>query len=484
MVIASLMILAACAGGEGGTTTTASSSPVSLGATSLTVLIPVAVSTAVQAVSVAPGFSSTGSLNTARYHHTASLLGNGMVLIAGGYNPAGSGSYPLNGELYNPATGVLANTGSLITPRHYHTATLLNNGMVLMAGGLGSRGALASAELYNPATQTFTPTGSLNTARAYHTATLLNDGQVLIAGGSNSARGYPTYLTTAELYNPVTGTFSYTTRTLKVARAHHTATLLSNGLVLVAGGFDGNLSSDYLASAELYNPATGTFTLAGSMKIARQLHTATLLNNGLVLIAGGNLGSLLSGLLDRAELYNPAAGTFTLTGSLETARASHTATLLNNGMVLIAGGDGSGKVDLAGAEMYNPATRTFAPAGDLRTGRANHTATLLNNGMVLIAGGTHDNDDDATASAELYNPVGRAPAVQTKRLPPPIQMCAALPGNTPKLPGKLEIVVGPSQRVAQSCSAFWNYSAAFILAQHPQHAITHLRPITTFRTAE
>jgi hypothetical protein len=150
------------------------------------------------------------------------------------------------------------------------------------------------------------------------------------------------------------------------------------------------------------------------MKVARQLHTATLLNNGLVLIAGGNLGSLLSGLLDSAELYNPAAGTFTLTGSLETARASHTATLLNNGMVLIAGGDGSGKVDLAGAEMYNPATRTFAPAGDLRNGRANHTATLLNNGMVLIAGGTHNNDDDATASAELYNAVGRAPAVRTQ----------------------------------------------------------------------
>ena len=357
---------------------------------------------------MAPGFSATGSLNTARYNHTASLLGNGMVLIAGGYSPAVSGSYPLKGELYNPATGILAETGSLITPRHHHTATPLKSGQVLIAGGIGSRGALASAELYNPATQTFTSTGSLNTGRAYHTATLLSDGQVLIAGGSNSARGYPTYLATAELYNPATGTFSYTTRTLKAARAYHTATLLSNGLVLIAAGFDGNLSSDYLASAELYNPANGSFTLTGSLNVARQLHTATLLNSGLVLVAGGNLGSLLSGLLDSAELYDSATATFNPTGSLKTARASHTATLLHNGMVLVAGGDGSGKVDLAGAEVYIPGTRTFAPAGDLKDGRANHTATLLGNGMVLIAGGTHDSDDDATATSELYNPVGRA----------------------------------------------------------------------------
>jgi len=121
----------------------------------------------------------------------------------------------------------------------------------------------------------------------------LNDGQVLIAGGSNSTRGYPTYLATAELYNPASGTFSYTTRTLKAARAYHTATLLSSGLVLIAGGFDGNVASDYLASAKLYNPTTGTFTLVGSMKIARQLHTATLLKNGQVLIAGATLAPSL-----------------------------------------------------------------------------------------------------------------------------------------------------------------------------------------------
>ena len=179
-------------------------------------------------------------------------------------------------------------------------------------------------------------------------------------------------------------------------------------------------SSDYLASAELYNLANGSFTLTGSLNVARQLHTATLLKNGLVLIAGGNLGSLLSGLLDSVELYDSATATFTSTGSLKTARASHTATLLNSGKVLIAGGDGSGKVDLTGAEMYNPGTRTFAPAGDLRDGRANHTATLLDNGMVLIAGGTHDSDDDATASAELYNPIGRELAERTQRLTPSI----------------------------------------------------------------
>jgi hypothetical protein len=342
-------------------------------------------------------------LNTPRYYHTATLLDNGMVLIAGGYNWAVPGSCPPHAELYNPAAGTFANAGSLITPRYHHTATLLNNGKVLIAGGLAANGSLASAELYNPATRTFTPTGRLNTGRAFHTATLLNDGQVLITGGSNSARGTTTYLATAELYNPLTGTFSYTTRTLVTARAFHTATLLNNGQVLVAGGYNGTYSSDYLASAELYNPANGTFSQTGNSKYPRQMHTATRLSNGMVLIAGGNLGSLLSGLLASTELYNPANGTFSEAGRLGAGRASHTATLLPNGMVLIVGGDGDGKVDLGSAELFDPATRTFFPTANLNTGRVNHTATLLSNGSVLIAGGTHDSDDDVTGSAELYN---------------------------------------------------------------------------------
>src|SRR6202795_1586713 len=170
------------------------------------------------------------------------------------------------------------------------------------------------------------------------------------------------------------------TGSLNTARASHTSTVLNNGMVLIAGGYNGNI----LASAELYDPAYGTFTPTGSLSTARELHTATL-KNGMVLIAGGsdNNGNILAS----AELYNPRTGTFTPTGSLNTTRIYHTATMLNNGMVLIAGGyDNSGDI-LASAELYNATTGTFTPTGSLNTTRIYHTATMLNNGMVLIAGG-------------------------------------------------------------------------------------------------
>ena len=238
----------------------------------------------------------------------------------------------------------------------------------------------------------FVLTGSLNTARASHTSTVLNSGMVLIAGGYNG-----NILASAELYDPASGTFTFT-GSLNNARIYHTATLLNNGMVLIAGGTDNN--GNILASAELYNPTTGTFTSTGSLNTARELHTATV-KNGMVLIAGGtdNNGNILAS----AELYNPTTGTFTPTGSLNTARVFHTATLLNNGMVLIAGGsDNSGDI-LASAELYNAATGTFTPTLSLNTARYKHRATLLNNGMVLIAGG-QGSDGNAFASAELYNP--------------------------------------------------------------------------------
>ena len=361
------------------------------------------------------GFASTGSLNTARYAHTATLLNNGMVLMAGG---VGSVTFLASAELYDPTIGTFTATGSLSTPRYVHTATLLNNGLVLIAGGFNSSGALASAELYNPATGTFTPTGSLNTARAQPTATLLNNGQVLIAGGYNTSGA----LASAELYDPSTGTFSYTAGSLNTPREQNTATLLNNGLVLIAGGSG---SSGYLASAELYNPATGTFTLTGSLNNARVNHTATLLNNGLVLMAGGYgvVGAYI-GPEASAELYNPATGTFSYTtGSLNTARYSHTATLLNNGMVLMAGGSGSSGY-LASAELYNPATGTFTPSGSLNTARYLQTATLLNNGMVLMAGGVN-NSGSALASAELYEPA---------TLTPPNLVSISLTPSSPTIP--------------------------------------------------
>ena len=349
-------------------------------------------------LTVTAGFVLTGSLNTARASHTSTVLNNGMVLIAGGYN----GNVLASAELYNPATGTFTPTGSLNTARLYHTATLLNNGMVLIVGGYAENGnILASAELYNPATGTFTPTGSLNTARELHTATMINgtmiNGMVLIAGGQGSASA----LASAELYNPMSGTFA-PTGSLNTARVYHTATLLNsgtvnNGTVLIAGGYDNNGNTS--ASAELYNPATATFTPTLNLNTARYRHTATLLNNGMVLIAGGEDSN--GNALASAELYDPSTGSFTLNDSLNTARILHTATLLNNGTDLMAGGYGS-SVYLTAAELYDPATEAFAPTGSLNNGRYLHTASLLNNGMNLVAGG--HNSSGYLASAELYEP--------------------------------------------------------------------------------
>jgi len=346
-------------------------------------------------------FVPAGSLATATSSSTATLLNNGMVLIAGGQGTL-SRSALASAELYNPATGTFTSTGGMNTAREAHTATLLNNGMVLIAGGLGSINALASAELYDPATGTFTPTGSMNTTRAGQTATLLNNGTVLMAGGGPCPNG-GCLLATAELYDPATGTFT-PTGSMNTARVGNSATLLNNGTVLVAGGemgFPGN----YLASAELYDPATGVFTLTGNMNTARFSQAATLLTDGKVLVAGG-IGSLNA--LASAELYDPATGTFTPTGSMNTARWNDTATLLNNGIVLVAGGLDSGGDFLASAESYDPTTGAFTPTGSMNTTRAAHTATLLSNGTVLIAGGY--DTASVLAGAEVYELVAVLPA--------------------------------------------------------------------------
>jgi hypothetical protein len=235
----------------------------------------------------------------------------------------------------------------------------------------------------------------MSTARAQHTATLLANGKVLVTGGGN-------FLSSAELYDPASNTWS-AAGPLSTGRTDHTATLLANGKVLVTGGFTSGVSG-FLSSAEVYDPASNTWSPAASMSTARAQHTATPLANGKVLVTGGVVNSF--GYLSSAELYDPGSNTFSAAASMSTARILHSATLLANGKVVVSGGVNSAGF-LSSAELYDPASNTWSAAGAMSAARDVHTATLLANGKVLVAAG--NNGGSSLSSAELYDPGTQVP---------------------------------------------------------------------------
>ena len=352
-----------------------------------------------------PSFHATSSMSTARENQTATALPDGRVLIAGGEYIVSSGFHQLeaisiaSAEVFDPITGRFSPTGSMSAPRVDQTATLLRDGRVLIAGGWDGTEALASAELYDPTTGRFTATGSMGSARSLHTAALLADGRVLIVGGFDSPSSW---LASAELYDPATGTFS-PTGAMSTTRSQDTATLLASGLVLIAGGQLPNSStgSSILSSAELYDPSSGTFKQTGSMIVARAAHAATLLTDGQVLITGGATTADGSKFVASAELYDPQTGAFTPTGSMAVKRYGQTGTVLGDGRVLIAAGDDTSlPVGSHGtAEIYDPTSGTFGPTITMIRFRNYGTATLLPDGSVLIVGG-----NGAGNTAELFKP--------------------------------------------------------------------------------
>jgi WD40 repeat protein len=295
------------------------------------------------------------------------------------------------------------------------TATLLADGRVLVTMSCST-----TAELYDPATGTFSATASMITATGGGTATLLRDGRVLFAGGADCVDQGPETIPANELYDPATGTFS-AIGPLHAPRSRHTATLLADGRVLVTGGMPvqtgagstsivlaafhtADTGTNMLTSAELYDPATGTFSQTGSMRYFRDRHTATLLQDGRVLVVGGGGEGYAS--RTQVELYDPTSGTFSRTGSLKHGRWLHTATLLQDGRVLIAGGRSPKDSTYASAELYDPTTGTFSSAGSMQAGRQGHTATLLQDGRVLIAGGYWSDGQrwDVLSSTALFDP--------------------------------------------------------------------------------
>jgi WD40 repeat protein len=348
------------------------------------------------------GFVATGSMKFARKDHAATLLRDGTVLVTGGNGSTGTLA---TAELFDPASGVFVLAGSMGTARAGHSATLLNDGRVLVAGG-----GTATAELFDPASGTFVPTGSMGTARAGHTATLLSDGRVLVTGGGSA---------TAELFDAKTGQF-VPAGDMFASRSYHTATLLSSGEVLIAGGTDSNGT----ALGELFDPTDDSFvpTATGG---TQALHlAATSLPDGriflaggeetVVLVSGGGNRCCISGPVSVAValLFDHTSLSFSAAGGMSTSRSRLTVTFLGNGRVLVAGGANiSTKAfqpsavttirPLATAELFNPASSTFGATGSMITARAEHTATLLGNGKVLVAGGA-DANNNILATAELY----------------------------------------------------------------------------------
>jgi hypothetical protein len=400
-------------------------------------------------------FAPTGSMEDQRAGHTETLLPDGEVLIAGGDL---SGPFGGTAELYDPATGTFSPTGSMNFARYNHTATLLMNGKVLVQGGTITCAPPPPAELYDPATGLFTETGGSNLKcdRSFATATPLTDGNVPVVGGDTQDGPSDE----AELYDPSTGTFTAAgsltmiNSTTYYSPYNHTATRLGNGEVLIAGGdnfFDGPEDSNTYSVAELYNPATGTFSAPIQMVASRAAHTATLLSNGKVLMTGGyfegccGLGYDQQSVQGSSELFDPVTGIFSGSGNLNNARFFHTATTLPNGQILIAGGSDVSDVTesggpIASAELYDPATGAFTLTGSMEIARYEHIAALLNNGSVMVAGG-YDASGNPLASAELYSVAGDPPPEPARASPKTILFGRHKLGTTSAI--RLVTIVNP-----------------------------------------
>lgn len=343
--------------------------------------------------SAAGSWTATGDMANGFMHQAMAQLADGRVLVAGGPGMFANAKT----EIFDPATNAWSTASNMSVSRAYHTATTLNDGRVLVTGGIDSPVYASvtydSSEIFDLATGNWSTGSTMNVARSEHGATLLDNGRVLVTGG----RGLTgSGLNSAEIFDPASGTWT-ATGSMSAIRLSHTATRLNDGRVLVVGG---------LSEPEIFDPASGTWSAAGTMNTLRIWHSAELLSDGRVMVVGGsqaNAGGQFIPLAS-AEIFDPATGAWTITGTMQHTRARFTATRLSDDRVLAAGGFNDGSTH-SSAEIFDPATGTWAVTGSMIDARKGHRATLLNDGRALIVGGE---SDGGTCCAELFTLDGGA----------------------------------------------------------------------------
>lgn len=358
------------------------------------------------------GWEPAAELAQARQSHTATRLGNGRVLVAGGSGPIvptypGGATFGVldSAEYFIPDVGIWRTVAPMSAKRTRHTATLLDDNSVLVVGG-----GADTPERFSPVTESWSPTHPMRVPRSGHTATLLADGRVLTVGGHRRVNfGAIVYLAEAEIFDPGSGVWT-TTGSMSVKRSDHAATLLMDGRVLVTGGtlYDAIDGEWALRHVEIYDPATGMWTRTGDLQVERDSHSAVLLADGRVLIAGGVQESLHKEIL--VEVIDPSGGPVTVVSDPKRGfnlLSIDTVTSLEDGTVLVTGNNsatgqsnGEGKL----TQVYNPIDNGWKTVGSMNERRKDDTATLLRGGKVLAVGGYTDHPvTGVLASAELFS---------------------------------------------------------------------------------
>lgn len=347
-----------------------------------------------------------------RMAHRAIRLPNGRVLLVGGLrreDPISTVEPIMGAGIFDPETRRCGLVARMITPRlHSCEAVPFGDGRILIAGGqTAGTSHTERVEIFDPRSNRFERAGDLPVPLYGHRMTPLNDGTVLLTGGAEGA--HRPALNIACLFDPETGRF-ITISPMNVPRMYHTATRLKDGRVLIAGGVPGTGEAwgEAYMSAEIFDPDTRRFTMIGSMNFPRAFHEAVLLKNGNVLVAGGSKSSLaFDGKWESAEVYDPKSGRFTPVGDMHQQRSDFTMSLLPSGRVVVIGGvksDGGRYICLDGVELFDPLSNGFVQLPPLRFPRAFHTATVLDNGSVLVVGGSAARDDVALEEAEIISP--------------------------------------------------------------------------------